>query len=305
VPDILGREGEDEDGMNMQGAILGTDAVTETIAARDGTPILVRRWPAADPWAHLLLVHGVAEHSGRYDRTGGLFAAAGIDVTSFDLRGHGSSGGRRGDVERWTDFLDDIEERLAVVRSAAGDRPVVLMGHSMGGLLVTDYLLASRPGPDLVVLSGPALDDDLPRWQHAIAPVTARLLPTLAVKNAWGPEALSRDPEVGRRAIADPLCPPAATLRLGAGGFQAQARVRSSLRGFGVPTLVFHGGDDPLVPTRASEVFEGLPGCTRRVYPGLRHETLNEPEGPAVVGDVIAWLREQVAARTAARAATA
>jgi alpha-beta hydrolase superfamily lysophospholipase len=287
--------------VTTEGTVRGADAVTETIAARDGTPLLVRRWPANEPWARMLLVHGVAEHSGRYGRTGGLFANAGIDVTSFDLRGHGSSGGRRGDVERWTDHLDDIGDVLARVRSAAGEWPVVLMGHSMGGLLVSDYLLAGRPAPDLVILSSPALDDDLPRWQHAIAPVTARLLPTLAVKNAWGPEALSRDPEVGRRAAADPLCPPAATLRLGSGTFQAQARVRSTLRAFGVPTLVFHGGDDPLVPVRASKAFEGLAGVTRRVYPGLRHETMNEPEGPQIVADVVTWLREQVAAGTTAR----
>ena len=170
-----------------------------------------------------------------------------------------------------------------------------------GGLISTDYVLSGRPAPDLLVLSATALDDGLPRWQHTLAPLIARIWPTLAVKNAWGPDVLSRDPEVGRRARLDPGSPEQMTTRMGAFGFAAQERVRATLATLAVPTLVFHGSDDRLVPPTATEPFEGLPGVTRRVYPGLRHETLNEPEGPQVVADVIAWLREAVdrRARTA------
>ena len=267
--------------------------MTSSITSADGTPLLVRRWPAAsDCWAQMLLVHGLAEHSGRYERTGRLLADGGIDVTAFDLRGHGGSGDRRGDVERWTDYLDDIAVRLAAVRAEADGRPVVLFAHSLGGLVSTDYVLSGRPMPDLLVLSAPALDDGLPRWQHTVVPLVARIWPTLALKNPWGPEALSRDPEVGRLVGLDPGCPERTTLRLGAFGFAAQERVRARLATLAVPTLVFHGSDDRLVPPTATQPFEGLPCVTRRVYPGLRHESLNEPEGPQVVADVIAWLRE-------------
>ena len=267
-------------------------STTSTERAADGTRLLVRRWvPTGDPWAALLVVHGLGEHSGRYERTGGLLAGSGIDVTAFDLRGHGGSGGRRGDVERWTDLFDDLAMVLAGVRSGAAGRPVVLLGHSMGGLLCADYVLARRPAPDLLVLSSPALDDGLPRWQHMVGPILARVVPRLAFKNAWGPEALSRDPEVGRLAQLDPGCPQSATVRLGAFGFAAQRRVRASIGRLDLPTLVFHGGDDQLVPTQASEPFQTLPNVTRRVYAGLRHETLNEPEGPQIVADVVDWLR--------------
>jgi len=278
-------------------------SVTSTIAAADGTPLLVRRWSASDPWALMLLVHGLAEHSGRYERAGGLLAEAGIDVTAFDLRGHGGSGGPRGDVERWTDYLDDIAVRLAAVRAEADGRPVVLFAHSYGGLISTDYVLSGRPAPDLLVLSAPALGDGLPRWQHIVAPLIARIWPTLAFKNAWGPDVLSRDPEVGRLVRLDPGSPERMTTRLGAFGFAAQERVRARLATLAVPTLVFHGSDDRLVPPSATEPFEGLPGVSRRVYPGLRHETLNEPEGPQVVADVIAWLREKIDRRPAVEVA--
>jgi alpha-beta hydrolase superfamily lysophospholipase len=266
-------------------------STTDHLPAPDGTVLLVRTWQAGDPWAAMLLVHGVGEHSGRYERTGGLFAQAGIDVTAFDLRGNGGSGGRRADIERWDDLGDDIELMLTRVRASAEGRPVVLLGHSMGGLLCTEYALSERPKPNLLVLSAPALDDGLPRWQHAIAPIAAGVVPTLALKHSWGPEALSRDPEVGRMAREDPGCSNRSTVRLGASSFAAQERVRAALPSLHIPTLVFHGSDDPLVPPRASEAFEGIAGVTRRVYPGLRHETLNEPEGPAICADITEWIR--------------
>jgi len=275
--------------------VITASSVTSSITAADGTVLLVRRWAAAsDRWAQMLLVHGLAEHSGRYERTGRLLADAGIDVTAFDLRGHGGSGGRRGDVEHWTDYLDDIAVRLASVRAEAGGRPVVLFAHSYGGLICTDYVLSGRPVPDFLVLSAPALGDGLPRWQHIVAPLIARIWPTLAFKNAWSPAVLSRDPEVGRLARLDPGSPERMTTRLGAFGFAAQERVRAALSRLTVPTLVFHGSDDRLVPPGTTEPFAVLPGVTRRLYPELRHEMLNEPEGPQIVADVIAWLREAV-----------
>ena len=266
----------------MQTVVTRPGSSTGEVLVPDGTSLLVRTWAAADPaWAAALLVHGLGEHSGRYERTAGILAGAGIAVTAVDLRGHGGSGGRRGDVERWSDYLDDIAFMLGRVRSTAGGRPVVLIGHSLGGLLCTDYVLSGRPQPDLLVLSAPALEDQLPGWQHAVAGLAARVVPRLALKHAWPPEALSRDPEVGRLAHDDPGCPPRATVRLGAFGFAAQERVQTGLSRLRLPTLVIHGGDDPLVPPSASERYEGLPGVTRRVYPGLRHESLQRAGGAA------------------------
>jgi acylglycerol lipase len=268
-------------------------STTSTVAAADGTPILVRRWAAAgEPWADVLIVHGIAEHSGRYEHVGGWLSAAGLEVTGYDLRGFGGSGGRRAWVERWREYHDDLEERLGDVRLRAGGRPVVLFGHSLGGLVAYGYAVAEppRPLPDALVVSAPAIDSNLPRWQQTLARVLTRVAPTFQVKNAFDGTILSRDPAVAERYLADPLNHHHTTVRLGAEALAEQGRATAALARLTIPTLVYHGGDDRLVPTASSELFAGAPGVTRRTYPGLRHESHNEPEGQAVIADAVTWL---------------
>lgn len=246
----------------------------------------------------MLIVHGIGEHSGRYERTGSLLAAAGIDVHAVDLPGQGESEGRRGDIPFWHDFIDAVNDGLARARATRPDLPAVLFGHSMGGLIVLDTVLAAEAQPpDLLVLSAPAVRDAIPRWMHVAAPYAARVVPTRVQANTWHGSALSRDPEVGQRSAADRLCTRGATFRLAAQGFAAQDRVRADLArrtSMPVPTLVFHGEADPLVPVTASEPLGRLGNVDRRTYPDLRHETLNEPEGPAIVTDVTGWLSARV-----------
>ena len=267
----------------------------------DGTELLVRHWPpdaaaaggawAGRPWAHLLVVHGLSDHSGRYEAVGAQFAAAGLDAWAYDHRGNGGSGGRRGHVERWGQLHDDLAERLAALRRVSSGRPVVLYGHSMGGLIVLGYLLSDRPKPDLVVVTAPALDSTLPSWKKGLARVLGRVAPMLTIPNGIDGRTLSRDPSVGKRAAADPATCLTSTARFGAEGLAEQARVRRDYAGLTVPTLVLHGLDDGLVPAMASEILGTLPAVERRTYPGLRHELHNEPEGEALIDDVIAWLR--------------
>jgi alpha-beta hydrolase superfamily lysophospholipase len=280
------------------------------VRARDGSRRRVRRWtaaPAEGPWAHVLLLHGLGEHSGRYERVGAWLAAAGLEVHAFDHLGYGGSDGPRGDVPRWSVFHDDVEDRLAAVRREAGDQPVALFGHSLGGLMALGYVLSEppRPRPDVLVLSSPGLADALPRWKHALAGVLGRVVPGLRVANGVPGSVLSRDPAVAAAYAADPLNVHRSTVRLGLEGFRVQARVRRVLAGcddLGLPAYVFHGSDDGLVPVGASAILAGRPGVTRVVLPGLRHETHNEPEGEAVIDGVIAWLRVQAAGARMERA---
>ncbi len=259
------------------------------VKARDGESLAQRHWPATGPArASLLIVHGLGEHGGRYERAAGIFAARGFDTWSLDLRGFGASGGRRAYVERLDVWLDDVADRLAALRKLG--RPVVLFGHSVGGLVCVRYAESDRPQPDLLVLSAPAVADTLPAWKHVLGRFLGRLTPTVAVKNAIDGAVLSRDPAVGVDYVADPLNVHSTTARLGAVLLGAQGQAIADLARISVPTLVIHGGSDQLVPTASSEVFAGRPATERRVYPGLAHETLNEPEGPQVAGDVAAWI---------------
>jgi alpha-beta hydrolase superfamily lysophospholipase len=127
-----------------------------------------------------------------------------------------------------------------------------------------------------------------------MAMVLGRVAPTMEIKNDFDGSILSRDPTVGERYLADPLNQHTTTTRFGAAAIAEQARVRRALSRLSIPTLVYHGEDDHLVPTVASAPLASVPGVVRRTYPALRHESHNEPEGGAVIGDVIAWLRENI-----------
>lgn len=238
----------------------------------------------------VILVPGLAEHSGRYERTGQLLAAAGFRVRAFDLIGFGGSQGRRGDVPDWSLYLDQIEGHLSWALDQA--RPVVLMGCSMGGCLVLDHLLTDGSRPDLVVVTAPSLRGGA-KWQRLLARVLAPVLPTLPIPNRLRAEQLSRDPEVGAAYFSDPLVYPKSTPRLGRALFAAMDRVTAGVAGIAVPTLVMQGGLDTVVPPQSTVALGEVPGVERRLFPALRHEVLNEPEGPELVAQIVEWIRER------------
>lgn len=215
-------------GTAQDGAAPRANSADETMAtAKDGTSLHVRHWQASgQPWASVLIVHGIAEHSGRYERTGALMAQAGLDVHAFDLRGHGQSGGRRVYVRHWDDFLDDVEGRLAAARRPGG--AAVLFGQSMGALIALTYACSNRPAPDLLVLSAPSLGAQVPAWQRILAPVLSVAAPTLVLENPIDGDQLSRDPAVGAAYFADPLVQPRSTVRLGSELFGAMKREKAA-----------------------------------------------------------------------------
>jgi acylglycerol lipase len=265
------------------------------VAARDGTLLRIRHWPVptGEPWASMLLIHGLAEHSGRYEHVGAQLAKAGIDAYAFDLRGFGGSGGQRASIDRWSQLHDDLEERLVAVRAVAPDRPLVLYGHSLGGLIALGYVLDGRARPDLLVLSAPAIKATVPAWQRLMVGSLRRVAPGMLVANRLEGEVLSRDPAVAVMYFADPLNQHKSTVRFAHAAFAEQRRVSAALDRLSMQTLVVHGGSDRLVPTATSEALEGRPSVTRQVYPELRHECHNEPEGPQVIADIIGWVRER------------
>lgn len=283
----------------MTATAIPTGIVPSESTARvaDGTDLRTLHWaPEGAPWAIALVVHGLGEHAGRYRTVAGALTGAGIDVHAYDHRGFGGSAGPRAHVERWGQLHDDLAERLVAARAAGPGLPLILYGHSMGGLIAAGYVLSGRdlPLPDLLVLSAPALDSEQPGWKKALARALTGITPRMKVPNGLPAGGLSRDPAVQPAVDADPLCLGSSTVRLGAEAFAEQARIRemiARISAMPMPTYVFHGSADPIVPPRASAILEGKGGVTRRVHEGLRHECHHEPEQAEVLGGVVAWLR--------------
>ncbi len=261
---------------------------TDLIDGPHGENMLVRQWPAPEASkGTVVIVHGLAEHSGRYEHVGAAFAEAGFTVASFDLPGHGGTAGTRAFVEDFNLYLEAIE----LLRPAEG--PFIVYGHSMGGLIAVKFALDRIP-PDLLVLSAPAIDGNAPAWQRKAAPILSRLLPKVALANPWKTDAISRDQSVIDAYNSDPLVTNKTTTRLGGEIFAAMEEVQGSLDSLTVPTFVVHGGSDTIVPARYSAALGELPNVTRKLYPKLRHECHNEPEGPEVLADIVEFMTANV-----------
>lgn len=274
---------------------------TGTARMADGTQLRTLRWEASgDPWCVVEVVHGLGEHGGRYQTVADALTVSGLEVWSYDHRGNGGSGGRRGWVDDWAVLHDDLGTRIASLRELHPGLPLVLYAHSLGGLIATGHVLSGRgrPLPDALVLSAPGFEDNLPPWKHKVAPILASVVPRMKMANGVPTGAVSRDPAVDAASEADPLCSSTSTVRFGALGFAEQQRVQAAIaaiESMPVPTYVLHGSDDPLVPPSASARLEGKGNVTRRVHEGLRHECHHEPEHADVLAEVVAWLRETLA----------
>jgi lysophospholipase len=256
-----------------------------------------RSWIPKTSAQIVVLVHGYGEHSGRYEQTASDLASAGFEVHAYDHQGHGQSGGARCHVRRFEDLLDDLEGFVAAVRAERPPLPVVVVGHSMGGLVVAAYASQRDPKVAGVATSGAALarPEDLSRGRAFAAHVLKWIAPRLSLGSKLDPDTLSRDPEVVRAYLADPLVQRKITASLASEMLSAMKRTAAAGSEVKVPMLLLHGEDDLICPVVGSRnFFEQLTVTQRRLrtYPGLRHEIFNEPERAAVLGDLVGWIRE-------------
>jgi alpha-beta hydrolase superfamily lysophospholipase len=265
----------------------------------DGIRLLERSWlPAGAPKAVVVVVHGYAEHCGRYDYVGETLAKAGYAVHAYDQRGHGRSQGERALVRSMDEYLDDLDvfvERVAARHEAR--LATFMVGHSMGGAIVALHAIERRPGVRGVLLSGAAGGAERLGWRGRLITLLGRLLQKLPLVTLDA-ATVSRDPEVVRLYDADPLNyrgkMKAGLLRALILGGRRIARGRGSM---GYPLLIMHGTEDALVPHDGSvRLYEqaSSPDKTLKLYDGLYHEIFNEPERDAVLADVVAWLDARV-----------
>ncbi len=259
-----------------------------------------RSWRPEAPRAALLLVHGYAEHSARYDHVGHWFAERGFAVHGYDHRGHGRSDGPVCHVDRFDEFLDDLARMLAAVREEEPGRPIFLVAHSMGGLIASAFLRERQPDVAGAVLSGPALglSDEMPTWRKVIVKFLRRVTPKLALPSGLPVDGISRDPEVVRRYQADPLVHSTMTSSFAVEMVAAVERTGAGGADVRVPVLLLHGEADRLCPVDASRTFAAAlvtEGSEIKTYPELYHEIFNEPEQEAVFADALAWLEKRLA----------
>lgn len=266
--------------------------------APDGTRLFRRAWLPREARRAVVIVHGLAEHSGRYDHVGAWLSARDCAVHAYDHRGHGRSEGPRGHLGAFAELLDDLEAFVQVVRREHPDLPVVLLGHSMGGLVTTALLVERKPDVACAAVSGPALEipEHVTPLRRRATRGLRRLAPRLRMVAGLDPDHLSRDPEVVRGYVEDPLVFRRVTVSLASELLDAMTRTAGGAFQVRVPMLLLHGEADRLCPARGSRAFHGQlrgVGHRLRVYPQLRHEILNEPEHEQVLEDLLDWLLER------------
>ncbi len=264
-----------------------------------GTELYWRLWTPEDPWASLLLIHGLGEHSGRYEHLARRLGAEGVSVFSFDLRGHGRSAGPRGDIRLFGDFLEDVGVMEGVRGGELGSGGKrFLLGHSLGGLIALRRLQDGNGGYDGGIFSAPWLRAAQPSWLRALGRGLGRFLPGLRIPNGLGPGKLTRDPEMATAWREDPLIHTRLTGRLFGEAERVQREVVMAEGGgpHGLPLLFLVPQDDPVVAGEATLAFaRGIAEeeVQVEILEGRRHEAFNDLGREEVFDLLVAWLSRQ------------
>jgi len=272
-----------------------------TLKQHGNANIYYQSWlPDDKAKAALLIVHGLAEHSGRYGNLVNHLVPAGYAAYGLDHYGHGKSDGDRVYVDRFSAFIDGLECYETMVRAWQPDLPIFLVGHSMGGLIGAYYLLDHQAGLAGAVLSGPAVK--IPSNISGATILAGKILSTLAPKARLLPlevAAISRDQEVVKAYVSDPLVYTGKmTARLSVEMLKAMQRVTAEARKITLPIFILNGGADRLVePDAARMLYAGVSSQDKKltIYEGFFHEVYNEPEREQPLNDVETWLNSHLA----------
>lgn len=269
------------------------------IESTDGNSLFWRRSsPDLEATAVLLFIHGLAEHSGRYSHVMEHFTGQGFDCWAFDYRGHGRSPGPRVHVNRFDDFLSDLQAMHQLLRESCPGHPLFLIGHSQGGLITLRYTLAHPEDLTGVVVSSPFLGLHPDSRPNPALRVVAKLLSTVAPRLMLSkpPDAslLSRDPEVGPAYLADPLTSDTVSARWFTEVMAAHRDTHERAGELKTRTFVMQSGDDRLADPAATRAWVNAAPVDLVEYvewQGFYHEMFNEPEKEQVFNRVDEWLR--------------
>jgi alpha-beta hydrolase superfamily lysophospholipase len=273
-----------------------------TIKSKDGTTLLLHHWPRAEARAKVIIVHGYGEHATRYTELAHALVEAGFVVLAYDQRGHGESEGRRGYIDAFSQYLEDLDVIIAESERLAPGLPRLVIGHSMGGLVTTAHVIDRSPRHAGVILSSPffRLRLAVPAWKTLLGKAASRLHPTLSIPSGLSGKEVARDPEIAKLYDADPLNLKAATARWFTECVATQEHVFANADRFTLPVLLMHGEADGVAdPARSAEIFPRLGSSdkTLELVPGAFHEIYNEPPADRVriTTRSIEWLNQHLA----------
>lgn len=277
----------------------GPDSTLSTFTASDGDNLAVQEWHLPDDVAAratVLVVHGLGEHAGRYDPIARVLNSWGFIVRGYDHYGHGQSGGVRGALPQKHRLLDDLADVVESTRYRNPELPLVLFGHSLGGLVAASFVARGIVPVDGLVLSSPAFATRLNAAQKLLLAIIPRVAPNLTVNNGLEPGYLSHDPAVVAAYRADPLVHDRISGRLARFIAEEAEVVRSHAPRWLVPTLLLYAGDDRLVDPAGSRDFAARAPrdvVTSHCYPDFYHEVFLELQPRPVYANLRQWLDGQ------------
>lgn len=278
-------------------ADLGGESKLSTFVASDGDNIAIQDWSLMQGSllrGVVVLVHGLGEHAGRYDVLAKQLNEWGFAVRGYDQYGHGESGGVRGGLPTDRRLLVDLADIVVSTRSKMDNGcPMILLGHSLGGLVATRYVSLKSRSVQGLILSSPALDAGLGRWQKLMVTVLAKLMPGFRTANGLDVSALSHDRGVIHDYQNDPLVHDRISARLARFILQTGVAALASAPAWKVPTLLLYAGDDKLVNPAGSRAFiDAAPSkvMAAHCFEAMYHEIFNEPDSAAVLSVLKAWL---------------
>lgn len=248
--------------------------------------------------AVLVIVHGLGEHGGRYMNLVNHLVPKGFAIYAFDQRGYGRSPGKKGFINSWSEYREDVRTFVELVREQEGERPFFIMGHSMGGCVTCDYVLHYPDGLSGVILSAPAVGTlDIPKVQAALSPVLSSITPSLAVPTNLDATAVSRDTAVVDAYKNDPYVHDKGTPRFGVEFPKTAVYCMDHAAEFQPPLLMIHGDADRLVNIEQTKIFfekVTQPDKKLIIYEGGYHESHNDTHYAQVVVDIENWLEVHI-----------
>jgi alpha-beta hydrolase superfamily lysophospholipase len=271
------------------------DTVESHWKTSDELTIFARAWvPDPEPEGVVCLVHGLGEHSGRYQHVAVRLGKAGYSVTALDLRGHGNSSGKRGHATSLAKLHEDIDRLIQKARERFPGTPVFLYGHSFGGILVLSYTLTFQPDLAGLVVTGLALRTALHRQKLkiAMAKILGHVFPAMTLPSGLEPATICSDPIVVDGYECDPLVHDRISFGMATLSLREIDRLLTQAAEIRAPILLMHGRNDQLGYPEGSEEFAArMTGdCTLKIWEGMSHEIHNEPGKEEVFEFLVDWL---------------